>query len=134
MDYDMRSSVSTKRAPSPRGFYSQAVRAGSFLFISGQLPLAEDNQLVGKSAAEQTTKALENVRAIVEAGHATLADLVQVVVYISEISYWPEVNTVYEAFLSGLSPAPARIVVPVKDLHYGAKVEIQAIAYIDDSK
>jgi 2-iminobutanoate/2-iminopropanoate deaminase len=130
----MKFAVSTKRAPSPRGFYSQAVRAGSFLFVSGQLPLDEDGQLVGKLAAEQTTKALENVRAILEAGDATLADLVQVVIYVSDVSYWPEINDVYETLLSGASPPPARAVVPVKDLHYGAKVEIQAVAYINDAK
>lgn len=122
----MKFAVSTKRAASPRGFYSQGLRAGGFLFVSGQL--------VGNSVADQTTKALENVRAIVEAASATLADLVQVVIYVSDISYWPEVNTVYEAFLSGVSPPPARAVVPVKDLHHGAKVEIQAIAYINGSK
>lgn len=130
----MKFAVSTRRAPSPKGFYSQGVRAGSFLFVSGQLPLSEDGQLVGESAAEQATQALENVRVIVEAGHATLADLVQVVIYVSDISYWPEVNNVYETFLSGIAPPPARAVVPVKDLHYGAKVEIQAIAYLNDAK
>lgn len=130
----MKFAVSTERAPSPSGFYSQGVRAGSFLFVSGQLPLGEDGQLVGESVAEQATQALENVRAIVEAVGATLADLAQVVIYVSDVSYWPEVNKVYETFLSRAASPPARAVVPVKDLHYGAKVEIQAIACINDAK
>lgn len=80
---------------------------------------------------EQSRQALDNVRAILEAGGGKLADLVQVTIYISDIAMWPEVDAVYRAFLSGVSVPAARAVVPVGTLHYGALIEIQAIACLE---
>ncbi len=120
--------IVTGAAPSPRGFYSQAVQAGPFLFISGQLPIDNAGKLVGTTPAEQTRQAMSNVRAILSAAGAAFADLVQVTVYVSDIAHWPEVNDAYQQCLGDVPVPPARAVVPVKELHYGALVEIQAIA------
>ena len=122
--------IHTDLAPAPGGHYSQAVRAGQFLFISGQLPMTNTGKLVSGPAAEQTRQTLDNVKAILEAAGGNITDLVQVTVYITSIEYWPEVNAAYQAYLGDSQIPPARAVVPVKELHYGALVEIQAVSHL----
>lgn len=126
----MHQAVFTERAPKPAGFYSQGVKAGPLLFISGQLPFNTQGQIVGETGAEQTTQTLRNIQAILEAAGGQLNQLVQVTIYVSDLGLWPEVNAAYSAFLDAVPVRPARAVVPVKDLHYGAKLEIQAVAYL----
>lgn len=128
----MQKAIFTTDAPAPRGFYSQAVQAGPLLFIAGQLPLDLSGQLCGQTAEEQARAALANVRAVLLAGGADWQNLVQVTVYISDIAHWPPINQVYQELLGHVPVPPARAVVPVKDLHYGALVEIQATAYLPD--
>jgi 2-iminobutanoate/2-iminopropanoate deaminase len=77
------------------------------------------------------TQALENIRAIVEEAGDTVADIVQCTIYISDISLWGEVNEVYGRFFESVSVLPARAIVPGKELHYRAHIEIPAIAVID---
>ena len=127
----MSQAIRATAAPTPRGYYSQGVKAGNLLFISGQLPFDTAGNLVGKNVTEQTNQTLTNVRAILEAAGGTLDNLVQVTIYVSDIAHWPAVNAAYQAFLSQVKVPPARAVVPVKDLHYGAQLEIQAIASFD---
>jgi 2-iminobutanoate/2-iminopropanoate deaminase len=127
----MHEAIETRNAPEPRGHYSQAVRMGSFLFVSGQLPLVRDGKLIDGTVAEECAQALENVRAIVEAADGTIADIVQCTIYVSDISHWTEVDGIYGAFFAEVPVLPARAVVPVKDLHYGAHIEIQAIAVLN---
>jgi 2-iminobutanoate/2-iminopropanoate deaminase len=125
-----QTAVFTESAPTPRGFYSQAVRAGDFLYIAGQLPLDRNGQMVQGSVGEQARATLRNVEAILKAAGAGLAQLVSVTVYVSDVAHWPEVNRIYEEVLREVPVPPARAVVPVKDMHYGALVEIQATAYL----
>ena len=126
----MHHAIKTTSAPEPRGHYSQAVRVGSFLFISGQLSIDRSGNALKGTVAQETAQALENIRAIVEAAEGTIADIVQCTIYISDIAHWAEVNDTYGAFFSAVPVLPARAVVPVKEMHYGAHVEIQAIAAI----
>lgn len=126
----MKKAVFCADVPTPRGFYSHAVQAGPLLFISGQLPLDLSGQVSGQTAGEQARQALANVHAVLQAGGADWQHLVQVTVYVSDIAHWPAVNEVYQELLGHVSVPPARAVVPVKDLHYGAMVEIQATAYL----
>jgi len=126
----MREAIQTDRAPQPRGHYSQAVRSGSLLFISGQLPIDRDGNVVKGTMGEEAAQALENIRAIVEAAGGTIADVVQCTIYISDIAHWTEVNGVYGAFFFGVPVLPARAVVPVQEMHYGARIEIQAVAVL----
>jgi 2-iminobutanoate/2-iminopropanoate deaminase len=123
--------IQTKLAPLPKGNYSQAVRAGDLLFVSGQLPLDANGQFVGGTIGEQTQQVLSNVRAILEAAGASLAQLVQCTIYISDMALWPKVDKTYGDFMSEVPVLPARAVVPVKELHYGAQIEVQAIAKLD---
>jgi len=127
----MPEAIKTTSAPQPRGHYSQAVRIGNFLFVSGQLPIDRHGNVVKGTIAEEAAQALENIRAIVEAAEGTIADIVQCTIYISDIDHWAEVNGIYGAFFSEVPVLPARAVVPVKEMHYGAHIEIQAIAFLN---
>ncbi len=122
--------ISTTAAPRPRGFYSQAVRNGNLVFVSGQLPLDSAGNLVSGGIVEHAEQTLKNVAAILEAAGATVNDLAQVTVYITDLAHWPAFNAAYEKFLSGIKVPPARAVVPVTALNKGALCEIQAIAVI----
>ncbi len=130
----MQKSIFTPDAPAPRGFYSQAIQAGPFLYIAGQLPLDPQGNMVGGPVAAQATQALRNIEAILLAAGGTLANLVQVTIYITDIAHWPEVNTVYESLLASVPVPPARAVVPVNPRHYDALIEIQATAFFDKSE
>jgi 2-iminobutanoate/2-iminopropanoate deaminase len=127
----MHEVIKTASAPLPRGHYSQAVRIGSFLFISGQLPIDRHGNVVKGTIAEEAAQVLDNVRAIVEAAEGTVADIVQCTIYISEIAHWTEVNDIYGAFFADVPVLPARAVVPVTEMHFGARIEIQAIAFVN---
>lgn len=127
----MHEAIKTASAPQPRGHYSQAVMVGALLFISGQLPLDRQGNVVKGTLAEETAQALENIRAIVEAAEGTIADIVQCTIYISDIGHWAEVNGIYGAFFGEVPVLPARAVVPVKEMHFGAHIEIQAVAFLN---
>lgn len=126
----MHEAIETTNAPQPTG-QSQAVRIGRVLFVSGQLPFDRDGNPVKGTVAQETKQALENVRAIVEAANGSIADIVQCTIYISDIALWAEVDRVYRAFFSEVRVLPARAVVPVKQMHHGAHIEIQAIASLN---
>lgn len=130
----MQERIFATQVPAPRGFYSQGVRAGDMVYISGQLPLDYEGKLMGTSAAEHTRSTLAHVVSIVEAAGGNLCDLVQVTIYITDIEHWPTINTVYKEVLGAVPVPPARAVVPVKELHYGALVEIQAVAYLPNTR
>jgi 2-iminobutanoate/2-iminopropanoate deaminase len=129
----MQEAIFTTAAPRPAGFYSQAVRAGNFLFLAGVLPVDAERKLVGGTVQEQTTHVLRNISSILEAAGGTLASLVSVTVYVHGIEHWPAVNEAYMAMMKDVPVPPARAVVPVAELHYGAKVEIQAVALLKEA-
>ena len=120
-------SIETRDAPTAAGHYSQAIVHNGMVFVAGQLPIdpSDRNKPVG-SIEEQTEQTLRNVQAILEAAGSGLDLVLQMTIYVSDISLWGGVNTVYARVMG--SSKPARAVVPVKDLHYGYQIEIQAIA------
>lgn len=121
--------VETPRAPHPAGHYSQAVVHGGLVFVSGQLP--HDVSGPGRApgdAEEQTERALRNVEAILEAAGSGLDRLLSVTVYVADVALWPRVNAAYARVLG--AHRPARAVVPVKELHHGWLVEVQAVAAV----
>jgi 2-iminobutanoate/2-iminopropanoate deaminase len=121
-----RETVTAPGAPAAIGPYSHAVRAGSLLFCSGQIPLdPATGELVGATAAEQARQCLLNLTAVCDAAGASLADALRLTVYTTDIGAFAEVNDVYASFF-GESP-PARVVVGVAALPRGAQVEIDAI-------
>ncbi len=118
------SAVRTDKAPAPKGPYSQGRRAGSLLFVAGQVPFDLEGNLVGSGIAEQTRAALQNVQAIVEAAGAMLADVVKVNVYLTDLENFAAMNEVYRTFFT--EPFPARTTVQAGLL--GFLVEIDAVA------
>lgn len=120
--------VDTPNAPQPVGPYSQALRAGCFLFVSGQIPLnPQTGELVREPFREAARRAIENLKAIVEAAGHSLGDVVKTTVYITDMSLFTEFNEVYNEFFA--PPYPARAVVQVSKLPLGASVEIEAVVY-----
>jgi 2-iminobutanoate/2-iminopropanoate deaminase len=119
--------IETPHAPRPAGHYSQAVIHGGTVYVAGQLPIdPADRDAPPGDAATQARRALENVRHILEASGSGLDHVLQMTIYVSDITHWSEVNRVYADMMG--DHRPARAVVPVRDLHFGYMVEIQAIA------
>jgi 2-iminobutanoate/2-iminopropanoate deaminase len=123
----MQEAIKTASAPESRGS-SQALRVGSFLFVSGQLPIDRNGNVIKGTLAEEALQALENLRAIVEAAAGNVEDVVQCTIYLSDVRLWAEVKETYDAFFSVSAVLPARTVVAVKEMPEGARVQIQAIA------
>ena len=119
--------IRTTDAPTPAGHYSQAIVHGGLVFVAGQLPIdpKQPDRAPG-AIEEQTELALRNVEAILKAAGAGLDRVLQMTIYISDIGLWGGVNAVYARVMGDCRPA--RAVVPVRDLHHGYLIEIQAIA------
>ena len=123
--------VLTPEAPAPGGHYSQAIVHNGLVFVAGQLPMVpgQKEHRVG-TIVEQTEQTLRNIEAILKAAGSGLDRVLQMTIYVSDIALWGEVNATY-ARIMGAS-RPARALVPVKELHYGYQIEIQAIAAVAD--
>jgi 2-iminobutanoate/2-iminopropanoate deaminase len=122
-----RQAVSTPSAPAAIGPYSQAIRAGSLLFVSGQIPLdPATGQMVDGDIAAQTRRVFQNLGAILEAAGATFDHVVRTTVYLADMNDFPAMNEVYATYFS--SPAPARATVQAARLPRDARVEIDLIA------
>ena len=121
--------ILTDKAPVPAGHYSQAIVHNGLAFVAGQLPITpgQAGHRVG-TIAEQTEQTLRNVEAILQAAGSGLDRVVQMTIYVSDISLWGEVNAAYAKVMG--AHRPARALVPVKDLHYDYQIEIQAIAAV----
>jgi 2-iminobutanoate/2-iminopropanoate deaminase len=122
-------SVETRDAPAAGGHYSQGIVHNGVVYVAGQLPIdpKDRNKPIG-SIEEQTERTLRNVEAILVAAGSGLDRVLQMTIYISDIELWGGVNAAYSRIMG--SHKPARAVVPVKDLHYGYQIEIQAIAAV----
>jgi 2-iminobutanoate/2-iminopropanoate deaminase len=122
--------VLTENAPKPAGHYSQAVVHNGLVFVAGQLAIKPNGERVLDSIEAQTEQAMANVAAILRAASSDLSRLLKVTVYISDIELWGAVNQVYTRLMG--EHRPARAIVPVKDLHYGFQIEIEAIAALNE--
>lgn len=124
---DDRLVILNERAPMPIGPYSQAIRAGGFVFVSGQLGLdPATGQLVGPDAASQARKALENLQSILEMAGTTMGRIVKSTIFLTDLKDFDAVNKVYAEFF--IVDPPARSTIQVAALPKGACVEIEAIA------
>lgn len=124
----MKKVINTDKAPGAVGPYSQAIEAGDFLFISGQLALDPSTmKLVGSNAADQAEQALKNMGAILEEAGLKYENLVKVTVLLNDMNDFASVNDVYAKFFS--SDFPARAAYQVARLPLDGLVEIEAIAY-----
>ena len=121
--------VSTPHAPGAIGPYTQAIRAGDFVFLSGQIPLdPSTGQIVPGGIAEQTHQVLKNLGAVLDAAGASYARVVKTTVYLADMSEFTAMNEIYGSYFK--SPAPARATVQAARLPRDVRVEIDAVAYL----
>lgn len=123
----MNQTIHTDKAPAAIGPYSQAVRAGSLLFVSGQIPIdPATGVFAGQDVTAQTRQSLKNVQAILEAAGYTCADVVKATVLLADMADFAAMNAVYAEFFP--TNCPARAAFAVKELPRGALVEIEVVA------
>ena len=125
----MRQAVSTDSAPKAIGPYSQAIRAGSLIFVSGQVPIdPASGQIVEGDIAAQTHRVFRNISEILKAGGASLDHVVRTTVFLADMNDFAAMNEVYAGYFN--SPAPARATVQVSRLPKDARIEIDVIAVL----
>ncbi len=121
--------IYTENAPMPGGAYSQGLRVGNFIFTAGQGPWdPATHQVVGESIEEQTAQTLENIRHILEAGGASMADVVKATVHLSDLGLFARFNQVYTRYFPDPKPARTTVGSQLPDI----LVEIDVIAYIEE--
>jgi 2-iminobutanoate/2-iminopropanoate deaminase len=129
----MREAVSTDSAPRAIGPYSQAIRAGDLLFVSGQIPLDPvTGEMVGPDIAAQTQQVIRNLGAVLEAAGASFDAVVRTTIFLTDLGDFSSVNEIYGTCFT--PPAPARATVQVARLPRDARIEIDAIAYVPTSE
>ena len=123
----MREQIQTKNAPAAIGPYSQAIKAGGLVFVSGQIPIdPESGEFVAGGITEQTERVLKNLRAVLEAAGSGLDKVVKTTVFLADMKEFAAMNEVYAKFFS--SAPPARATVAAAGLPRDARVEIEAVA------
>ena len=119
----------TDKAPAAIGPYSQAVKAGGFVYVSGQIPIdPATGEFAGEDIQAQTRQSLTNIKNILEAAGASMADVAEVTVLLDDIADFAAMNEVYGEFFT--APYPSRAAFEVAALPKAAKVEIKAVAYL----
>ncbi len=119
--------ISTEAAPAAIGPYSQAIKAGDFVFFSGQIPLTPEGKIVDGDIAVQAQQVMSNMAAVLEAAGLGFANVVKTTIYLTDLSNFATVNEIYgERFQD---PPPARACVQVAALPKGVAVEIEWVAY-----
>jgi len=119
--------ISTQNAPAAVGPYSQAIDAGAFVFLAGQIPLdPKTNQLVEGGVDAQTKRVIENIKAVLAEAGSDLTKIVSSTVYLTDMDNFAKMNEVYASYFA--EPYPARVTIAVKSLPKNALVEIAVIA------
>ena len=126
----MKKIIITDNAPKPIGPYNQAVIAGNYLFISGQIALNPQNgELINDEISKETTQVMENLSAILSEASLTFENVVKTTIFLSDMNDFSSVNEIYGSYLNN-STAPARETVQVSKLPLGVNVEISMIAML----
>ena len=125
----MKETISTENAPGAIGPYSQAVKAGNFIFCSGQIPInPQTGEFISEDVAQQTRQVLKNLSAVLEAAETSLNNVVKTTVFLADMNDFAAMNEVYAEFFS--DNKPARATVQAARLPRDARVEIECIALI----
>ena len=118
--------IQTDKAPQAIGTYSQAVKAGTTVYLSGQIPLnPETMEIVSDDFSEQAKQVFENVKAVCEAAGGTINDLVKVNIFLPDLSHFATVNEIMAQYFT--KPYPARAAIGVKELPKASQIEIDGI-------
>ncbi len=122
--------ISTEKAPSAIGPYSQGVRAGQWIYVSGQIPIdPATGEMVKGDIVEETHRVLKNAKAIIEASGASMSDVVKVTIYMADLNDFSVINKIYGQYFT--SNPPARSCVEVSGLPKGAGLEMEMVAYLE---
>ncbi|MFT7178398.1 MAG: reactive intermediate/imine deaminase [Oceanospirillaceae bacterium] len=122
--------ISTDKAPAAIGTYSQAVKVGNTVYISGQIPLDPTTmEVCSQDFAAQATQVFENLKAVAEASGGTLADAVKLNISMTDLTNFPTINEIMATYID--EPYPARAAVGVAALPKAVQVEVEAILYLD---
>ncbi|MEZ3549299.1 MAG: RidA family protein [Muribaculaceae bacterium] len=124
----MKEEINSKNAPGAIGPYSQAVKAGNLIFVSGQLPINAADGTMPAEIKEQTAQSIENVKAILQEAGASLDNVVKTTVFLADMSLFGDMNEVYASYFSKVYPARAAFA--VKELPKKALVEIEVVAVV----
>ncbi|SCZ64945.1 RidA family protein [Thiohalomonas denitrificans] len=125
-----REIIQTDKAPAAIGTYSQAVKVGSTVYLSGQIPLVpETMELVGDAAEAQIRRVFDNLSAVAEAAGGSLADVAKLNIFLTDLTHFPLVNEIMANYLQ--QPYPARAAIGVAALPKGAQVEMDAVMELD---
>ncbi|MFB2118229.1 Rid family detoxifying hydrolase [Parapedobacter sp. 2B3] len=122
----MKQVIASKEAPAAIGPYSQAIRHGNLVFLSGQLPVDAADGSVPAGIAAQTRQSLENMRHVLVAAGCTLADVVKTTCFLADMALFQEMNAVYQTFFT--EAPPARTTIAARELPKGVLVEIDCMA------
>jgi reactive intermediate/imine deaminase len=124
-----RTTVFTDKAPKAIGPYSQAVRAGNTVYLSGQIPLdPKTGELVSGDFNQEARRVFENLKAVAETAGDGLKDVVRVTIYLTDLGHFPKVNEVMTEYFQ--EPYPARVTIGAAALPRGARVEIDAVMVV----
>ena len=125
-----KTKISTDLAPSAIGIYSQAIRAGSFVFISGQIPLDPKSMtIINGDINDHIKQVLSNIKAIVQESGGSMNDIVKINVYLKDLEHFQNVNSAMESFFD--EPFPSRAAVEVSRLPKDVSIEMDAILYVE---
>ena len=124
--------IKTSSAPEPVGPYNQAIKAGGFIYCSGQIainPVSNEINCLG-NIEEETTQVLKNLLAVLDAGGAKAKDVIKTTIFLTDLKNFQTVNEIYSEFFNGNTP-PARACVEVSSLPKGVLIEIDCVAFVD---
>lgn len=120
--------IKSENIPSANGNYSQCIEHNGLLYISGQLPISPNTKEIPNGITEQTKLVLQKIELIINESGSSKNQILQMRIYISDISLWESVNDIYTEFFG--NHKPVRCIVPTGKLHYGCLIEAEAIAYL----
>ena len=120
-----KQAIETAKAPGAIGTYSQAVRAGSTVYLSGQIGLEPESMQMAEGIEAQTRRVFDNLRAVAEAAGGSLDGMVKLTVYLTDLAHFPRINEIMAEYFR--KPYPARAAVGVAALPRGAMVEIEGV-------
>ena len=122
----MKKEILTSEADAVPGILSQAIDTGSLVFVSGQIHITPEGELIGETTEEKVKQIMKNIAAILKAASCDMDNIVKATVYVTDLSQMPKLNEIYPTFFK--APYPAREAVCVKELPLGATIEISVVA------
>jgi 2-iminobutanoate/2-iminopropanoate deaminase len=119
--------IATPNMPKANGHYSHCIEHNGILYLSGQLPFDPESRTMPAGIEKQTEQVLKNVERILKEAESCKEQVLQVRIYIPDVEHWDKVNEVYSNFFG--DHKPARCVIPTRDLHFGALIEVEVTAF-----